>query len=417
MVEHHIVSTKSKNSTEHRNRGGVPITIWLLVCLLLAATAAAYNSQLNLSITAMAAIVAASIVQRLSCFPSAPLDWIVCAISVSSIAALLVSQYPSNTIWYAEIVVLSSLAYVCTRIVLRQASIATALAAAIGIGGAILATIALFQFTANYAGLHAAGFHNIVSFRGRLITPKDYILGEWLTVLLSTLPFAAYIGWALWNRGRRTLAAIWLTVPTLIAFASILSCSRAVFWSLVLFTLLAPLFAATYGLARIRSAFTAVGVLAVILTTASIFFPGVLEAYTGTHASQSRSTEGRLAIWKRSADVFKQYPLLGVGAGNSPLFLNAGSGQDDTTGFASRTFSLPIQILTENGLIGAALYAAIFCLAGWEAHRRRDLLGCCLFAGLVAVLARELTYSSLLENPITAMLAAINLGMLCRSDG
>ena len=155
---------------------------------------------------------------------------------------------------------------------------------------------------------------------------------------------------------------------------------------------------------------------------ALLVFPSVVDEWPSfliDHIEDKvfRRTEGRLAIWKRSADVFKQHPLLGVGAGNSPLFLNAGSGQDDTTGFASRTFSLPIQILTENGLIGAALFVAVFCLAGWEAHRRRDLLGCCLFAGLIAVLARELTYASLLENPITAMLAAINLGMLCRSDG
>ena len=409
--------TRTKIRAVDRRRPALPDITWLLVSLMFATTVAAYFDHVNLALFALLSALTLSIASGLSRLPSVPLDWAVCAIAVSSLTALLVSQYPSNSIWYAEIVVLSSLAYVSTRTAIRRSNVAMALAAAIGAGGAILASIALFQFAANYAGLQAAGLHNVVSFRGRLIAPKDYVLGEWLTVLLLTLPFAAYTGWRLWNQDRRTLAAIWLPVPTLIAFASILSCSRAVFWSLVLFAMLAPLFAALYKLARIRTAFISAGILAAILATAAIAFPGVLEAYAGSHASQTRSTEGRLAIWKRSAAVFRQNPLLGVGAGNSPLYLNAGSGQDDTGGFASRTFSLPIQILTENGLLGAALYAAVFCLAGWQAHRRRDLLGCCLFAGLVAVLARELTYSSLLENPITAILAAINLGMLCGSDG
>ena len=99
------------------------------------------------------------------------------------------------------------------------------------------------------------------------------------------------------------------------------------------------------------------------------------------------------------------------------MYLNAGGDQDETVGFASRTFSLPFQLLTEKGAVGLLLYTAVFVLASWEAYRRRDPVSWCLFAGLAAVLAREATYSSLLEHPVTAMLAAVNVGLLCRSDG
>ena len=109
----------------------------------------------------------------------------------------------------------------------------------------------------------------------------------------------------------------------------------------------------------------------------------------------------------------------GLGRGSRELAtlseLHQRSGRN--CGFASRTFSLPLQLLTEKGIVGLLLYGAVFSLAGWEMHRRRELIACCLFAGLVAVLARELTYSSLLEHPVTAMLTATILGLICRSPG
>ncbi len=91
-------------------------------------------------------------------------------------------------------------------------------------------------------------------------------------------------------------------------------------------------------------------------------------------------------------------------------------------GFASRTFSLPFQLLTEKGAVGVLLYAAVFCLVAREAHRQlrradslvsEKLIVGCLFAGLAAVLARELTYSSLLEHTVTALLAAASVGLIC----
>jgi O-antigen ligase len=151
----------------------------------------------------------------------------------------------------------------------------------------------------------------------------------------------------------------------------------------------------------------------------------VLKAYAGGHTSQARSTEGRLAIWKRSAEVFKQSPLWGVGSGNAPLFLTSSADQEETTGFASRTFSLPVQLLTEKGVIGTAVYLAVLVLAGLAAHRKLRSpkvslqmkgLTCCLLAGVIAVLFRELTYSSLLEHAATAMLFAMSLALLAGEE-
>jgi tetratricopeptide (TPR) repeat protein len=125
--------------------------------------------------------------------------------------------------------------------------------------------------------------------------------------------------------------------------------------------------------------------------------------------------------------------------------------QEETTGFASRTFSLPIQILTEKGLIGFAVYSAFLIFSFWEfnrgmqlhfeksvkphftaatkqsgtkesKNRERDRLlsenayramKCCFAAGLVAVLLRELTYSSLLEHSLTLALCFALIACMC----
>jgi O-antigen ligase len=162
-----------------------------------------------------------------------------------------------------------------------------------------------------------------------------------------------------------------------------------------------------------------------VLATENALYSGVAEAYSGQHTSQVRSTEGRLAIWKRSVDVFKVSPLWGVGAGNAPLFLTSNVDQDETTGFASRTFSLPIQVLTEKGAIGAVLYLAVLVLLAWETHKKlrdpvvsRQMKGltCCLVAGIAAVLFRELTYSSLLEHTATVMLFTMAIALVAGEE-
>jgi O-antigen ligase len=218
-------------------------------------------------------------------------------------------------------------------------------------------------------------------------------------------------------------------MPISIAAGLLLSCSRAVFWSLIVFAVVAVGTAAGYRTTGLKAALIAIactfGVLGLVLATENLFYSGVAGAYTGQQTSQARSTEGRLAIWKRSADVFNLSPLWGVGSGNAPLFLTSNSDQEETTAFASRTFSLPIQVLTEKGAIGAALYLAVLVLARWQAHRKlrnpkvslqMKGLTCCLVAGVVAVLFRELTYSSLLEHAATAMLFTMSLALLAAEE-
>jgi O-antigen ligase len=359
-----------------------------------------------------------------------PLDWGMLLVLVYEIPSLRLSPFPANGLRSAATISVAALLYFLVRLVARTSSRALVVAAVVGAGGLLLAWFAVSQFNGHFQELRANGLSDAIAFRYRLIVPPSrWVLGEWFTLLLMTLPSAFAVSVPLWLTGRWKLAAVALLPTSVIAAALTLSCSRAVFWGVALFFVALFAVGILYRVVSFRAG--AIGMvsalcgLTVLVLVENVLYPGVLEAYASRHTSQARSTEGRLAIWKRSVDVFKLSPLWGVGSGNAPLFLAASAEEDQTTGFASRTFSLPVQVLTEKGIVGAALYLAVLVLAGREAHRKlrnpivspqTKGLTCCMVAGIIAVLFRELTYSSLLEHAATAMLFTMSLAFLAAEE-
>lgn len=358
------------------------------------------------------------------------IDWAVLLVLMLEAGAMFSSRYAANGVSSARVVVISGLFYFLARIVTVRPTQHLVASAVVAAGGVGLAWFAVSQFNAHFQELQANGLSDAVAFRYRLIAPPSpWVLGEWFTFLLITLPFAFAGTGFLWAVGRRKLAVISIFPVLAIITALVLACSRAVFWGVAVFLVAVFAVAAVYRVVPVStaaiSAACALCMLAALVLAENALYSGVLKAYAGGHTSQARSTEGRLAIWKRSAEVFKQSPLWGVGSGNAPLFLTSSADQEETTGFASRTFSLPVQLLTEKGVIGTALYLAVLVLAGWEAHRKlrnpkiapqMKGLTCSLVAGVMAVLFRELTYSSLLEHAATAMLFAMSLALLAAEE-
>jgi O-antigen ligase len=346
------------------------------------------------------------------------------------VPSLWLSRFPANGVSSARIASIVVLFYFAIRLVASTSKMILLMLALVSAGGVALAWIAFSRFDGQFHAMQTAGFSDVVAFRSRLIVPGPrWVLGEWFTLVLSTLPFAFAASIWCWIKRHRAFAVVMALMPVLITGALLLSCSRAVFWGIVAFVVLASAVSAAYRILRTTVAvFLVAAMLAVIgavLLVENAIYPGVAGAYVGRQTSQTRSTEGRLSIWRRSADIFRLSPVWGVGSGNAPLFLTSSAEQEETMGFASRTYSLPIQVLTEKGAIGAALYLAVLVLAGWEAHRKlrnpklapelKAFTGC-LVAGVVAVLFRELTYSSLLEHAATAMLFSMSLALLAAEE-
>jgi O-antigen ligase len=357
-------------------------------------------------------------------------DWAVVLMLLYEVPSLIFSRYASNGLLSVRVVCGAAICYFLVRLGARTLSQVTAVSFLFGAGGVALAWFALAQAGEHTAGLQAVGFSDIVAFRWRLIVPPaPWVAGEWFTLLLLTLPFALAVSAVCGLRRRRGLALLAAVMPIPIIAALLLSCSRAVFWALVVLLATAVGLAALYKVISARGALAltavALGMFGLVLFADDAVYAGIARAYTGSQTSQVRSTEGRLAIWKRSVEVFRLSPVWGVGSGNAPLFLAGSADPEETTGFASRTFSLPIQLLTEKGVIGTGIYLALLVLVGRAAHRKLRSskttleskgMTCCFAAGVIAVLFRELTYSSLLEHAATAMLFAMCLALLVNEE-
>jgi len=383
-----------------------------------------------------------------------PIDWSILLLGAFEIPSFLLSQYRANGVRTALAIAIFVLVYSTVRLTIRTSAQMVLLCGLLGLGGALLAFSGQPQFDENVKLLRSFGLTNLVAFRSRLISPPSpWIAGEWFTLLLIAVPFACVLPIYLLERQRKLLAGAAMLVPCLIVATLNLSLSRAISWSVVVFCVVVCGLMVTGRVVTIRAGAvllgSMLGALILIVACESVFFPGIFTAYAGHQTSQVRSTEGRLAIWHRSFDVVRAHPLWGVGSANAALALTSTADQEETTGFASRTFSLPLQILVEKGMIGVLVYAVFLTLLAREFllnirssagrltiaqdasiaksssrlipaavpyHSAHIATTCCFAAGLVAVLFRELFYSSLLEHVLTVVLVAVLSALICSPE-
>jgi len=455
MRAHATKNVKERSGQRAHGRASAEIA-W--ACLLASLIAALYKPTFAGNLALVLAVLIAMPLIGAGQLQMRVVDWGMLLIGVYEIPSLLFSQYRANSIRTAWAIAISVLAYFAIRATFRSPLQIVAFSSLLGLGGVWLALIGLRQFDANTKLLAGVGLTDPVAFRSRLMSlPAPWILGEWLTVLLLALPFACALPLCLWRTGKRWLAAFTIPALLLIVAALSLSCSRAVFWSVVLFCLAACGLLVVFRVLSFRTGgllfVSSLGALALVLACETVAYPGIWKAYIGRGASQIRSSHGRVEVWNRSLDIVRAHPLWGVGSSNAALFLISTADEEETTGFASRTFSLPVQVLVEKGIFGFLLYGSVLVLAGRECIRNmrsaekqpvfssrathghspalpaagtgarasptgsaHRAMRCCFAAGLVAVLFRELTYSSVMEHTLTLVLVFALLALLCTSE-
>lgn len=385
-------------------------------------------------------------------------DWAAVAVLAFEVPSLLFSQYRANSLSNAQSMGLAVLVYFLVRLTIRTSGAVSVASFAIATCGAVASSVIVWQFIDGSERLRNLGFKQLVAFRSRLVhPPSGWVAGEWLTVLLLALPFACATAMYLNKRcsaGGRMSAGLAAIPAVLIVGGLALSLSRGVFWSTAAFVVVGCSLMALYRVVTVKGALVllagCVVSLIVVLSVTTLLYPQMFSAYGGRHTSQVRSMQGRIEIWKRSANLARAHPLWGIGSSNSALFLLSSTDEEDTTGFASRSFSLPVQLLTEKGVIGFTLYGAFILLLGFEFHRgmrirpdvdgkaktfrphrnrketrhsitfdsaaARRAMNCCFAAGIIAVLCRELTYSSLFEHSLTLVLFAILAALVQRAE-
>jgi O-antigen ligase len=411
--------------------------------------AAQYSSTNGIALWISSIFLAVTLLLPTKTVQLRAVDWSVLLLGAFEMPSLLFSQFRANSIRGTVTVAIFVLTYYAVRLTIQTTMQRVFLSGLLGLGGGCLALSGASQFDEHVKVFAKTGLTNLVVFRSKLITPPSpWITGEWLTLLLLMLPFAFVVPIYLLSQKRKSLAATTMVVPALIIAALCLSLSRAIFWSIVVFCVVLCVFLANSRLTDVRTAGmlfgTAIIGLILILVAESGMYPGLLKAYLGQQTSQVRSTQGRLDVWKRSMEVVRAHPLWGVGSGNAALALTSTADHEETTGFASRTFSLPVQVLIEKGIVGFLIYCSFLTLVAREfirtmryspleapvalsdGRKKSDRAGegapnqakftevsahkamaCCFAAGLVAVVFRELTYSSLFDHQLTLALVAM----------
>ena len=212
-----------------------------------------------------------------------PADWAALALLAFEVPSLLISQYRANSVCATEAVDLSVLAYFALRLLMRAPLREAWLAALVGLGGAWLAVSGIHQFVAGAQQLSAVGLTDLLAFRARLIHPiSAWVPGECFTALLLTLPFACAAAVYAWRKGRSGLTLLALLPAAAIAAALLLSLSRAVFWSTILFFVTVCSLMAAYRV--------------VALSTASFVLAGSLGALLVIMACETRVVPGLLLV-------------------------------------------------------------------------------------------------------------------------
>ena len=222
-------------------RPSTPITLlgqeplgW--ACLLALTLGGFYGAMPNIGLLLPVGVLLSALFATKDKLLLRAVDWAVLALALLDVPSVVFSQYRANSSGASAIILTSALVYLAVRLTIQTAAQVAAFCGILGLSEAALSIFGLGQFHANETALADAGLTDLVAFRSRLILPPaNWVLGEWFTLLLLTLPFSCAPSAYFWRSGKRWFAAISLCAPLLIAAALTLSCWHAVFGSMVVF--------------------------------------------------------------------------------------------------------------------------------------------------------------------------------------
>ena len=275
-----------------------------------------------------------------------------------------------------------------------------------------VAVLALYQYAAedifwNRTLQQANVYSRFFRVNGIFYDPN--ILGRFLVIaLLAALALAAL------RSGRRELAALG-GAGAVMAAGLMVTFSRSS--ALMLMVGLAMIAAWTFGVRR--AAITVGAALAVVLVGAFATNEPVREALTSFDRLE-RVSEGRFDLVEGGLAIWKDHPVAGAGLGGfETRFAETLTPTEQRRTRVLISHNAPVTVLSEGGIIGFGLFAALLAAAALAIGRGNRALGPAGFlrwtalAALTGIVVHSLLYSALFEDPYTWVLAgaAIALGI------
>ncbi len=254
-----------------------------------------------------------------------------------------------------------------------------------------------FKFTIEYEG-----FTDLVNFKS-MFTPLGFLLNDWATILLLASSFVLL---ALVQSRFNTLW-FWVLIAGLgaVLMSIVFSFSRGAYLSVLLGLFVFFCFTIIFRVVRFKQLLYFFIGTALLLTLTAL--PVKKEFITtmglsGT-TSQARSTMGRIELWKAAFQLIREEPLTGVGNGRFSLRANPYLAKCEDATFTGRATNSYLQLMAEKGIVGFIpwfVLISLLLLVLFRLIRKRDenrLSALVLFSVFIAVLFRELTFSTFFE--------------------
>jgi hypothetical protein len=245
-------------------------------------------------------------------------------------------------------------------------------------------------------------------------------------IVLATLPYAMAC-WDLERKRNQVFLLIGLGTAAALVAVMILSFSRGIYLALAVF--FAGCFAFTVRNTHLPS--KAIGTFCLIVcgtAGASVAYLHNQRTVVDTisvnrTASQQRSALGRVTIWSDTVRQIGRHPFLGNG-GHTDGFDGLARLKSSSTPFTARAYNASLEVALSSGVLGLLAYGTflLFPLSRavrsfWLSHRGsgHSPTSAIFASGIMALIIRDMTYSSLVLHGATILIAWITVGLLQNS--
>ncbi len=246
-----------------------------------------------------------------------------------------------------------------------------------------------------------AGFttHEVIPLRF-LYAPWKIMQNDWATLLLWLLPFPLLSAHSLKEKYRIFPVSVFF----LCGYAMVLTLSRGIFLAVAVFLILAvvSLKGSKCPFAWNKKKYYLLTVL-FLLALIPVRKPILNVVRVNASIVQQQSTTGRLGLWNRCIDIAREHPAFGIGS-RSFVYENMKLCYRNRLTVTRKTTNIYLQVLTEKGFIGAALYLVLLGNIGyllWRGFRKKQagdaMVQCITLSLLVAMALREGTFSTLFD--------------------
>lgn len=341
-------------------------------------------------------------------------DWAALAYVVMQIVTLTYSKDSPDTVHFIVPYISALCLYFLIRLLAPWPMASTTFIVRVAIVfGAVLAFANLtLQIESISAASKLFAASDLSSIRASLPLAGGATRNDGLAVVLAILPFALSGSISKFRANRYFCVVSTMAAASLVTVL-ILGLSRAVYVALIVILI-------AFVILCIRSG--AISFVRIALVVAStLLFAGVTviclkaqrpfaDTFLTTHTiSEQMSAEGRLTIWSESMSTLAEHPLLGSGGGIDGI-LTLKRLRYSNLPFTARMYNAPLDTLTSSGLVGFAFYGIfllypLWCVVRTSTHPARPstlaLISEILAAGIVALIIRDTTYSSLVIHGAT----------------